>query len=52
MTGVVEAFKWGALGEGHLTARSVGISLTMVTLTLISGVWFFTREEAASIDKL
>jgi lipopolysaccharide transport system permease protein len=52
MTGVVEAFKWGTLGNGHLTAQSVAISLTLVTLTMISGIWFFTREEAASVDKL
>ena len=52
MTGVVEAFKWGTLGEGHLSARSVSISLTLVALTMVSGIWFFTREEASSIDKL
>ena len=52
MATVVEAFKWGTLGEGHFTAVSVVMSLSLVTLAMISGIWFFTREEAASIDKL
>ena len=52
MAPVVEAFKWGTLGEGHLTGASAGTSLALVALTLISGMWFFTREEAASIDQL
>ena len=52
MATVVEAFKWGTLGEGHFTPVSVVMSLTLVALTMISGIWFFTREEAASIDKL
>ena len=52
MATVVEAFKWGTLGEGHLTPASVATSLSLVTVTMISGIWFFTREEAASVDKL
>jgi lipopolysaccharide transport system permease protein len=52
MTAVVEAFKWGTLGYGHLSASSVATSLTLVAITMISGIWFFTREESASVDKL
>lgn len=52
MAPVVEAFKWGTLGAGHLTLRSVVTSLSLIALTLITGAWFFNREEAASIDKL
>jgi hypothetical protein len=52
MTAVVEAFKWGTLGVGQLTVGHVTASLTMMALTLISGIWFFNREEAGSIDKL
>jgi lipopolysaccharide transport system permease protein len=52
MAGVVEAFKWGTLGAGHLTAVSVTTSLTLIALTMVSGMWYFTREEAASIDTL
>lgn len=52
MATVVEAFKWGTLGEGHLTVTSVVTSLALVAFAMVSGIWFFTREEAASIDKL
>jgi lipopolysaccharide transport system permease protein len=52
MAAVVEMFKWGTLGVGHLTATSIFTSLALMTLTMISGMWFFNREEAASIDKL
>jgi lipopolysaccharide transport system permease protein len=52
MATIVEGFKWGTLGYGHLNATSITISLTMTALTMVSGVWFFNREEAASVDKL
>jgi lipopolysaccharide transport system permease protein len=52
MSAVVEAFKWGTLGVGHLTVRGITTSLVMTALTLVTGVWFFNREEASSIDKL
>ena len=52
MSSVVEAFKWGTLGVGHLTVRGITTSLAMTALTLITGAWFFNREEASSIDKL
>jgi lipopolysaccharide transport system permease protein len=52
MAAVVESFKWGTLGVGHLSVTSVATSLLLIALTLISGMWFFNREEAASIDQL
>ena len=52
MVTVVEAFKWGTLGEGTLQPASVVTSLALIAVTLASGLWFFIREEAASIDKL
>ena len=52
MATIVEIFKWGTLGYGHLNPTSIAISLTMIALTMVSGMWFFNREEAASIDKL
>jgi lipopolysaccharide transport system permease protein len=52
MAAVVEAFKWGTLGEGTLSPQAVATSLVLVTLTMVSGMWFFTREEAASVDRL
>ena len=52
MSAVVEAFKWGTLGVGHLTVGGVTTSLAMMALTLVTGIWFFNREETASIEKL
>lgn len=52
LTAMVEAFKWGTLGTGDLSVSLVSSSLSLVTLTMITGMWFFTREEAASVDQL
>jgi lipopolysaccharide transport system permease protein len=52
MAPIVELFKWGTLGQAHITAPSLITSLVLITITMISGMWFFNREEAASIDKL
>jgi lipopolysaccharide transport system permease protein len=52
MAPVVELFKWGTLGEAHLTTPSLTTSMVLIAITLISGMWFFNREESASIDKL
>jgi hypothetical protein len=45
-------YKWGTLGHAHLSISHLGIALVMIAITMISGMWFFNREEAASIDKL
>jgi lipopolysaccharide transport system permease protein len=52
MAAVVEAFKWGTLGIGQLTVPLVTTSLLLIALTMITGMWFFSREEAASVDQL
>lgn len=52
MAPVVEAYKWGTLGTGHLSAASIATSLTIVALTMVSGIWFFTREESSSVDTM
>ena len=52
MAPVVEAFKWGTLGEGAFPATAVATSLALVTVTMVTGMWFFNREESASVDKL
>ena len=52
MAPIVELFKWGTLGQAHITAPSLITAIVLITITMISGMWFFNREEAASIDKL
>jgi lipopolysaccharide transport system permease protein len=52
MAPVVEAFRWGTLGRGEFAQGPVTISLTLVLITMVTGLWFFNREETASVDKL
>jgi lipopolysaccharide transport system permease protein len=52
MAPVVEAFKWGTLGEGVFPATAAATSLALVAVAMVTGMWFFNREESASVDKL
>lgn len=52
MTPIVEAFKWGTLGVGSVRPTALATGIGLIALTMISGMWFFNREEASSIDKL
>ena len=52
MAPVVELYKWGTLGQGSVTPGGLGSSLALTALTLVLGMWFFNREESASVDKL
>jgi lipopolysaccharide transport system permease protein len=52
MTPVVEMYKWGLLGVGHVSGTGMLVGALM-TLTIFStGVVFFNRSEAASVDRL
>ena len=52
MAPIVEAFKWGTLGYGTLHPAALASSLVLMGVTMVSGLWFFNREESASVDKL
>jgi lipopolysaccharide transport system permease protein len=52
MAPIVEMFKWATLGEGQFTFTSLTTSVTLMSLTMVSGMWFFNRTEAAAVDKL
>lgn len=52
MAPVVEMFKWGTLGTGTVSPLGVATSLSLIALTFALGIWFFNREESASIDRL
>ena len=52
MAPIVEAFKWGTLGQGTFPQVPAAMSLGLVVITMLTGLWFFNREEAASVDKL
>ena len=45
MTGVVEGFRWALLGAGEGPGLTVGLSVGVAALLLLSGVaWFRWRE--------
>jgi lipopolysaccharide transport system permease protein len=52
MTAPVEMVKAGLLGAGDVQTQTVVISVSMIGLTLVSGLWFFGRMEASSVDHL
>lgn len=52
MTPVVEIFKWGLLGIGQPSARGLAFGGCLLVATFISGLWYFTATESASVDKI
>ena len=52
MSPVVEMYKWGLLGIGHVSAASVVIGVLMMLAIISGGVVYFNRSEAASVDRL
>jgi lipopolysaccharide transport system permease protein len=50
MAALVEAFKWGVIGAGELNLPALASAVVVITLTLISGIWYFIHAEATSID--
>ena len=52
MSPVVEMYKWGVLGIGHVSAVSVVTGLTIMLAIFSGGVVYFNRSEAASVDRL
>jgi lipopolysaccharide transport system permease protein len=52
MSAPVQMLKDGLLGTGGVTMASVWFSIGFGGLLLVSGLWFFSREAARSIDAL
>jgi lipopolysaccharide transport system permease protein len=52
MAGIVEAFKWGMLGIGQAPGAQFVYSVVATFGVMAVGIWFFTRSEAVSIDRL
>jgi lipopolysaccharide transport system permease protein len=52
MSPVVEMYKWGVLGIGHVSALSTALGLLMGIAIFSGGVVYFNRSEAASVDRL
>jgi homopolymeric O-antigen transport system permease protein len=52
MSPVVEMYKWGVLGIGHVSTVSVVTGVAMMLAIFSGGVVYFNRSEAASVDRL
>jgi lipopolysaccharide transport system permease protein len=52
MSPVVEMYKWGLLGIGHVSGTGLLVGSLMALAIFGSGVVYFNRSEAASVDRL
>jgi len=51
MVGVIDGFRWSILtGYTKLNLLGLGISVAIVTLLLVSGVWYFRKVERTFAD--
>jgi len=52
MSPVVEMYKWGVFGIGQVSALGVVVGTVMTLVIFSTGVVYFNRSEAASVDRL
>jgi lipopolysaccharide transport system permease protein len=52
MSPVVEMYKWGVLGVGHFSGTGLLVGALMAVAIFSTGVVYFNRSEAASVDRL
>lgn len=50
MTGIIEAFRYGFLGEGSLTFQTLGYSVIFTFVSLFLGVIIFNKTEKTFVD--
>ena len=50
MTGIIEAFRYGFLGEGILTLQTLGYSVIFTLVSLFLGVIIFNKTEKTFVD--
>ena len=52
MTGIIEAFRYGFLGQGELTWHSLGYSTLVTLISLVLGVVIFNKTEKTFVDTI
>ena len=52
MTGIIEAFRYGFLGQGELTWHSLGYSTLITLVSLVLGVVIFNKTEKTFVDTI
>jgi lipopolysaccharide transport system permease protein len=50
MTGIIEAFRFGFLGQGELTNNTFGYSVVFTLISLVLGVLIFNKTEKTFVD--
>jgi lipopolysaccharide transport system permease protein len=50
MTGIIEAFRFGFLGQGEMTLSSFGYSVAFTVVSLVFGVIIFNKTEKTFVD--
>jgi lipopolysaccharide transport system permease protein len=50
MTAIIEAFRFGFLGQGEFTAWSLGYSAAATLIILLAGVMIFNKTEKSFVD--
>lgn len=50
MTGIIEAFRYGFLGQGEFTVSSFGYSVAFTLVALVLGVIIFNKTEKTFVD--
>ena len=50
MAGVVEGFRWAALGAGSVTGTVIGTSAIVTAVLIVGGVFYFRRTERTFAD--
>lgn len=52
MASVVATFRWGVLGVGEVPIVPLATSFVTAVVAMAAGIWFFTSNEASTIDRL
>jgi lipopolysaccharide transport system permease protein len=52
MTGIIEAFRFGFMGQGELTFQSLGYSTLVTLVSLVLGVVIFNKTEKTFVDTI
>jgi lipopolysaccharide transport system permease protein len=50
MVGVIEGFRWSLLGTASPNWNAIGVSAVMISLVLLSGLYYFRRAESWFAD--
>lgn len=52
MAPVVATFRWGILGVGEVPLVPLATSFAIAVVAMAAGIWFFTANEASTVDRL